>query len=63
MKTNYSEYSDEQIITMLECFRQGNEHCFTCKDKIACNQIENYTLYLIKKQKNKIQELNKELRQ
>lgn len=63
LKTNYSEYSDEQIIAMLECFCKGDGHCFTCKNKIACNQIENYTLYLLKKQRNEIQKLKQEKKQ
>lgn len=63
MKTNYSEYPDEKIIEILECFCKGDGHCRTCKDKIACNQIENYTLYLVKKQRNEIQKLKQEKKQ
>lgn len=57
VKINYSNYSDDEIITMLECFCNGDGACFFCKNKIACNQLENYVLYLVKKQKNEIQKL------
>ena len=42
-------YTNEQIITALECFVQGEGHCLSCKHKLLCNQIENHVLNVIYK--------------
>lgn len=59
-KKKYNDLTEDEIYNMMKCFANGEGHCLSCKIKIQCNEVENYSLYLVEKYREQIKGVKNE---